>query len=411
MTAAAQARTWLLLLFWPFGALLYAVVRHRGKYLPNVVWLFTIFFGLTFVISNEEIDANRYRDKMLLLRDSDYTYTEMIGDIWTGDYGRGDYLQPTISYVVGSLTDNWHFLFAAFGLIFGYFYSRNLGLIIERGGGHIGLLALPALVMFAFLIPIWNINGFRFYCASMIFTFGLMHYYRSGGRRQWGGLLVALLASLVHASFLLPCALLLVYLLLPINRFVLLILFGLAVVFSSLEIGTLLEFAVQFLPETRETKMALRYTHPDYVKLREDANAGTAWFIQLNTNFARYGSLLVFAYLSFQWRRLQQLRIQHWFGYAALLFAFTSIIASVPSAGRYFIVAQYLMFASLFVFIQRNSSSYWARWFVLLILPMVVLNTLVAVRIGTEVMGWLLFVGNPIIALFFQPETAIYQLL
>ena len=51
-------------LVWPFGSLAFTAYHLRSSWAKNIVWLFVIFFGLTFVISNPKIDANRYNDKL-----------------------------------------------------------------------------------------------------------------------------------------------------------------------------------------------------------------------------------------------------------------------------------------------------------------------------------------------------------
>jgi len=46
---------------WPFFALVFAMINYRSVFSKNVLWFFCAFFGYTFIISNPEMDANRYK--------------------------------------------------------------------------------------------------------------------------------------------------------------------------------------------------------------------------------------------------------------------------------------------------------------------------------------------------------------
>ena len=60
-----------LFLIWPFLSILIALYEYRQKWSKNVIWLFVAFFGYTFVISNDTMDANRYRDQFIEVSTTD----------------------------------------------------------------------------------------------------------------------------------------------------------------------------------------------------------------------------------------------------------------------------------------------------------------------------------------------------
>ncbi|MBK8502220.1 MAG: hypothetical protein IPL46_08435 [Saprospiraceae bacterium] len=87
---------YLLFLIWPFFSVIYAVVNYRSPWAKNIIWLFSGFFGFTFVISNEGMDANSYRSYLEYLYESDITFSEYFVGVYQGIYSRGDYLEPAI---------------------------------------------------------------------------------------------------------------------------------------------------------------------------------------------------------------------------------------------------------------------------------------------------------------------------
>ena len=42
-----------------------------------------------------------------------------------------DFVEPLISTIVSSFTSNYKILFAIYGLIFGFFYSRNIWILLK----------------------------------------------------------------------------------------------------------------------------------------------------------------------------------------------------------------------------------------------------------------------------------------
>ena len=116
---------------WPFGALILSFIKYSKKWTKNLIWAFVVFYGYTFVISNDTMDANR-----LLTRFE--TAVQFKGDIhayflnlFILTEGNINFLEPFIHYLVALFTDNFQILMAVFGLIFGYFYSRNICYLID----------------------------------------------------------------------------------------------------------------------------------------------------------------------------------------------------------------------------------------------------------------------------------------
>ena len=202
---------YIMFLLWPSLALIFAFVNYCKKSSKNILWLFCGFYGYNLVISNELMDANRYRDLFLFYRASSSVNLDYVLNVFGTSATRTDFFFPLISYFLSRFTAEPRILFLCLGLIFGFFYSRNIWYIIEKSGRPINPTALTFLVTFSLIAPFWSINGFRFYTAFHIFIFGLLHYFAENKKYY---LLISLAAFLVHFSFLFPAAVLLLFILL-----------------------------------------------------------------------------------------------------------------------------------------------------------------------------------------------------
>ncbi len=133
-------------------------------------------------------------------------------ELWQSFYsdssGYVDILQPMVTYLVSRFTDNPTILFTIFGLIFGYFYSRNIWYVLGKIHGGITLVLFVFVLTFALINPIWNINGFRMWTAAQIFLYGTLPYLLEGKSK---GLIWAAVSVFVHFSFLLPLTVLVLF--------------------------------------------------------------------------------------------------------------------------------------------------------------------------------------------------------
>jgi hypothetical protein len=147
MGFSSKWNAYMLFILWPFLSVIYAIVNYRSKWAKNIIWFFCCFFGYTFVISNEGMDANRYRDFLVELHTSEISFGDYFHGVYNGDIGRGDYLEPTIRYIVSRFSDDYRILYAIFGFIMGYFYSRNIWFLLDEVSDRIKPYAIPFLVM------------------------------------------------------------------------------------------------------------------------------------------------------------------------------------------------------------------------------------------------------------------------
>jgi len=110
------------------------------------------------------------------------------------------------------ITSNYHILFAVFGIIYGYYFSRNVDFLIKQcdnKNSHI----LRWIIVVTFFIGIWQINGFRFWTAAQIFTYGIITIFYKN--KTVKGTLILIFSVAMHYSFIIPLAIVPVIKILP----------------------------------------------------------------------------------------------------------------------------------------------------------------------------------------------------
>src|SRR5690606_21958839 len=95
------------------------------QWAKNGIWAFSAFVGYCFLIDeNSTGDAFVYRYSFYYFIQNEYDYSRLFSSLF--EYSSEiEFVERFISITVGQFTDNYHFLFFAYGLFFGYFFSRN----------------------------------------------------------------------------------------------------------------------------------------------------------------------------------------------------------------------------------------------------------------------------------------------
>ena len=110
-------------LLWPFLAFITALSNYSQKEARIVVYIFLIYFGLTFFLKEEGFTREGYFDAVgyaLDLQDNAALpfsdFFKIVGGIYTEE-SSVDFIEPLISFIVSRLTDDYRFLFAAFAAV------------------------------------------------------------------------------------------------------------------------------------------------------------------------------------------------------------------------------------------------------------------------------------------------------
>lgn len=395
-----------LFIVWPFLAFISALANYSNKESRRVVYLFLIYYGLTFVIDNEGIDASRYAEYMkanALLPFSDFF--KIIGGIYTSDSSL-DFVEQLISFIVSRFTTDHGILFAAYAAVFGFFYLKSINLLHNRYQDNPGWNVLVHLAFFTLILPVTAINGFRMWTAAWIFFYGAYHVILHHDARY---LLLTIASSLVHFSFLSINIVLIIYFLAG-NRNAIYLPIALLSFFIPQKFSPILQSISLKLGGGLQSRIEM-YTSADVIIGRQESFVEAAWFLKIGEDLVFY--YLILAIIAIQLlnrERMKEKVERNLFSFLLLLLAFVNFGKEIPSFGGRFQVL-FFMFGTLYVFNyflklpgDKINLLTWIGLF-----PMT-LYAAVALRQGSETMNAWLFtpgLGLPLIV----PDITVFDFL
>jgi hypothetical protein len=207
-TAPLTAISSLLFALSPAVALLVSLTNMRSKAARNVTWAGCVFYGLMFnILPGQGSDCVRYAEELKQMHLTLTSWELLSSTFYQEGQTRFDVYQPTLTLIVSRFTGDYHILFALFGFVIGYFYSRTVWFFVDRLPQNAKLVNLLFILAVAFLLnPGSAINGVRMYTAFYIFLYGTLKFFE---RQQTAYLLLAGSSVFVHFSFAYPFAMLL----------------------------------------------------------------------------------------------------------------------------------------------------------------------------------------------------------
>lgn len=386
----------IIFILWPFLAFLVGIANYSRKEARLIVYLFIIYYGLSFVNTNPAVDAYRYVLDLKANAQRPFSdFFKIVGGLYSDT--NVDIIEPFISFIVSRFTDHHAVYFGIWTAIFGFFYLKSIWLLHEHSERNRGWNTTVLIVFFILTIPVTMITGVRMYTAAWIFFYGA---YRVVTERNPKFLIVALSASLVHWSFITANGILLIYFFLG-NRNI--IYFPLA----------LISFVVPYLAGPFFRSLALKaggglqkryegYSGEAYVEAMREAAGQAAWFIRIGNNLVFYYLLLalVLTYLNKK-SIIKDGKEKNLFSFILLFIAFVNFGMPIPSFGERFIVIFFLFAtAYLFLYYSKLSGTKLSILILLGLFPMM-LYSLIAFRIGSEsINAWILSpgLGMPFVA-------------
>jgi hypothetical protein len=387
-------------IIWPFGTMLLSLRHWRSRWSMNIFWLFCIFLGVTFAFGSDIPDSARHAKLLKEFHDSGTTLSELIKSIYTPGGGYLDIAQPIITWFVSLFTSNSALLLGSFGLIFGFFYSRNLWYLLDKIDGSITPVLFIFILTFALINPIWYINGFRMWTAAQIFIFSVLPYLVEGkGNRLW----LLILAVFFHFSFVFPVLIFLGYVLIK-NRPRFYLLFFILTFFvetiNLIEVRQFLDFLPEFLGYKVET-----YTNPQYAaRVAQDIGESNMYFTlsgQMMTYTIFIFTLLIF-FLKPKFLEGAHLNL---FCFGTWFYGWSNIASLVPSGGRFLTLATMIMFFLIIIYLRYTYENKLARFFSIISIPGLILFISVSFRMGFEFMSMSTIAGNPILSMFYHNST------
>ncbi|MCR9289863.1 MAG: EpsG family protein [Bacteroidetes bacterium] len=400
-----KLNAYLLFLVWPSLSLIYAIINYRSSFSKNITWLFCGFYGYNFVLFDNS-DAYRYREWFEDFHRRSLTLGEFFSEMSQGNIGKGDYFEPILSYFLSIFTGDYRILFMVYGLVFGYFFTRNIWYLINNSDKNIKLIVLPFLLCFILALPIWRINGFRFWTAAQIFCFGVMRLFYEKKSKY---LLVSMSSVFVHVGFFYAVGLLLIHYIVGVRKYMYLGLFAFGVFFSTLDVS----FFLNLFPNV-DGVAADRidaYTHPDMIERYFD-NSHRSWFMQLVPILRKNLSIALIIILAlFKRNEMKKYNLENLLYFGVLIFGTTALLGVIPSMGRFNSVASLVLFAVTILYLQRDNKLYWVNRLSPILIGVILFLSVIEIRLGMASIGINTFITNPFIAPFFESTITLWDLL
>lgn len=336
----------ILFLLWPFLALITALTNYSQKEAKKIVYLFLIYYGLSFVIGNEGMDAARYASWLKATAALPFSdFFKIVGNLYSSDTSV-DIIQPLITFIVSRFTGNYRILFAVYAGLFGFFYLKSINLLHNGYRENPGWNSVIYLIFFAVILPITSINGFRMWTAAWIFFYGAYHVII---HRDPKYLLITLGSSLVHFSFLSANVILLIYYFAGNRNLIYIPLAIASFVLPKLMTPIFQSISLRLGGALQSRYMG--YSNEEYVLERQESLEQVNWFVTLSQDLIFYYLIIAVIFIYLVNRDLMKEKNEkNLFSFILLLLSFVNFSKAIPSFGSRFQIL-FLLFATLYVFL------------------------------------------------------------
>lgn len=388
-------------LIWPFLTLVYYLKNFRKPVAKNVMWLFVVFYGATFAIGMESSSSDivRYIADVEHLNYLNLSFNGIVGYYLASK--EIDILRTLLAWVVSIFTNNGFYLIIIYGIIFGYFFSRNMWYVLERMEGKIKLFTFILILSLFLVIPIWNLNGFRFWTAAHVFIYGLLPFIFERKKRP---LIWCFITPFIfHYSFLFALIPLSVYLLFGDKIKIYFILFLISFFVSEFDISQFNALIDQYAPESIAERSE-SYRDEDKVEaLREgEVKTDMVWYAKYYGRTLRWSivALLILIYWGSRKTIKENQELLRLLSFIFLFFFFANLLATIPSGGRFLAIGNLIALAFLVLHLQNNKVKKEIHTLSKIATPFLLFYIIITLRTGLYSFSVMTLIGNPITAIF-----------
>ena len=344
----------------------------------------------------EIMDSSRYVTKLQELYHTPLNWDVFIANFYSEESSNVDVYQPLVTYILALFTDNGNILFAVFGILFGYFYSRNIWLLLDYSKNQrINRNMIAIIATFSCVIGFWNLNGVRMWTAAHMFFYGAFLLLVYGNRR---GIVIATLSILVHFSFVLPVGVLLFFYFIKIPWRILYFFFIASFSITTLNVNSIRSQLESVAPDFLLPRVK-GYTSDEYVEAISDLNASGNWYISYYNTFLNWYLVILFSFIYFSAAKSKTYNksFSNLFGFSLLLISIGNITSLLPSGGRYLLLAQLFGMALIyFYYVVFNDNKF--KKLALIASPILFFYIVVSLRIAFDTVSLMTVLTNPILA-------------
>ncbi len=186
----------------PVLGLIEAFKDLKSKQSRNVLFCFCLCFGICFSVGldrfDNSIDGISMRQEFEETKNiSNNQFVSYLSEYFEFDKGDQDIYIVTVAYLVGRVTDNYHYFFLVLAAVFAFFQIKCLNYFVNEKNYTRSLICIVLTCLFLWN-NIFNINGARFWTAAWI---GLYCLFRVFYDKKYQYLVLSILLPMVHASF------------------------------------------------------------------------------------------------------------------------------------------------------------------------------------------------------------------
>ena len=317
----------------PFVSAITSLKDIRDGYSHKLLYAWFIIFGAGFCAVNESADSFRYVEDFKI--ESNYSWDRYVNEIeyWFSFEGETkDVYTLTVNYFVGRFTDNYHWTFFIYAVVFGLFYIKSLKIFLKNTQRN-DWLFYTLLFLFCYSNPIFNINGVRFWTAAWIGVYvGLKLFVE----KQYRYLPLLILMPIIHGSSVIWVAILGIAWLTRYFQSVWIALFIASSFVSAMTYLPMMDRYTVFLPQFMQNQI-WSYTESDMAQERLEGHSqyGKAYadFLMALPGYFR---LLLSYILIFNRKKINTSEAKKTlFTVFLALSAMTNFLSAIPSVGRF----------------------------------------------------------------------------
>ncbi|PPZ90575.1 hypothetical protein C3729_12640 [Cloacibacterium normanense] len=398
----------------PFLLLFTSIRNFNRKNFFFPFFLVSIFFSYQFATQDisdaaEGEDAQRYKAYLHILHDYPVDFVSSILSAFSAEEGEADIYQFVVTYFVSIFTNDTKILFLFFGVIFSFFWLKNLEMILKNIGEEYfnKTLIVSLLIFLLFLInPIWQINGARFWTAAHVFSFIILKYFLEQNKRA---LFFLPFPILIHFSLILFVFFFILYKFLPKNKLFFLIIYILSIFFVELDISALNELFKSAIPLKFEDRFE-SYTNVEYIDNIKLQNSISSFHIKFHGIFQKYIMifLTLFSFIKLYEEKIKSLDYRIVFFYfSVMLSSISNILAATYNFNRFLFASDFILLASILVL---NLEVIPKAIFIRLPLKLMILFVIfVKIRFSLLHTSIWFYIGNPIVVSFIDNPVSFFE--
>jgi hypothetical protein len=363
----------LLLIFWPFGAFLYALYYYDKIESKVILVLFTALFGYSLVAEFQYMDLARVMQSFPSASRLSYRdFNDSRLKVGLGE-SSVDIYRDMVTFLVSRFTSNAKWLMCTFGIIAGYVYTKVLSLFISEQAGR-NIYKYLLVISFSCIVSIDQLSGVRMSLAAYVFFYGAIKVINKGDKRY---LIVVASSVLIHFSFLPAVLLLIVFPILKKYPKIIYLILVLSFILPDLLKSYILQYS-EYFGKGIEGRTELYYGLVSDLKYGSD----TTWYVR-----DRIISMLIFCYLFFFITRIKKNTIIYsdktndLFFFSLIILSFVNFTMDIPHFGYRFQYV-FLMFAFFYIYkvYTENSPSTLISNLVLISFPFSLLMIVFSLR-------------------------------